>query len=146
MAAPAGLLLARVIRVKQNGNKQFVIADMAMNDLLRPALYGAWHEIQAVAPRPGEESPVDIVGPICESGDVIASDRSMPELRAGDLIAVRDTGAYGAVMSSNYNSRPPAAEVMVHGREVALVRPRLDYDTLIARDTVPGWLSGFSSA
>ena len=70
----------------------------------------------------------------------------MPELRAGDLIAVRDAGAYGAVMSSNYNSRPPAAEVMVHGREAALVRPRLDYDTLIARDTLPGWLSGFSSA
>ena len=146
MAAPAGLLLTRVIRVKQNGNKKFVIADMAMNDLMRPALYGAWHEIQAVAPRPGEASPVDIVGPICESGDVIASDRSMPELRAGDLIAVRDAGAYGAVMSSNYNSRPPAAEAMVHGCEAALVRPRLDYDALIARDTVPNWLSGLASA
>ncbi|MDA0229263.1 MAG: diaminopimelate decarboxylase [Proteobacteria bacterium] len=146
MAAPAGLLLARVIRVKQNGNKQFVIADMAMNDLLRPALYGAWHEIQAVAPRPGEVSPVDIVGPICESGDVIGSDRPMPELRAGDLIAVRDVGAYGAVMSSNYNSRLPAAEAMVHGGEAALVRPRLDYDALIARDTVPDWLSGLASA
>ena len=146
MAGPAGLLLARVIRVKQNGNKQFVIADMAMNDFLRPALYGAWHEIQAVAPRPGEASPVDIVGPICESGDVIASDRSMPELRAGDLIAVRDAGAYGAVMSSNYNSRLPAAEAMVHGGEVALVRPRLDYDALLARDTVPDWLSGLASA
>ncbi len=146
MAGPAGLLLARVIRVKQNGNKQFVIADMAMNDFLRPALYGAWHEIQAVAPRPGDASPVDIVGPICESGDVIASDRSMPELRAGDLIAVRDAGAYGAVMSSNYNSRLPAAEAMVHGGEAALVRPRLDYDALIARDTVPDWLSGLASA
>ncbi|MEE8172710.1 MAG: diaminopimelate decarboxylase, partial [Alphaproteobacteria bacterium] len=146
MAGPAGLLLARVIRVKRNGNKQFVIVDMAMNDLLRPALYGAWHDIQAIAPRPGGEAPVDIVGPICESGDVIASERSMPELRAGDLIAVRDAGAYGAVMSSSYNSRPPAAEVMVRGADAALIRPRLDYDALLARDAVPDWLSGLGSA
>jgi diaminopimelate decarboxylase len=142
MAAPAGLLLARVIRVKQNGNKQFVIVDMAMNDLLRPALYGAWHDIQAVEPRPGGEAPVDIVGPICESGDVIAAQRPMPELRAGDLIAVRDAGAYGAVMSSSYNSRPPAAEAMVRGADAALIRPRLDYDAMLARDSVPDWLSG----
>ena len=135
MAAPAGLLLARVIRVKQNGNKQFVIADMAMNDLLRPALYGAWHEIQAVAPRPGEESPVDIVGPICESGDVIASDRSMPELRAGDLIAVRDAGAYGAVMSSNYNSRPRPPEILVDDCEVRLIRRRESFQDLISTQT-----------
>ena len=141
MAGPAGLLLARVIRVKENGNKQFVIVDMAMNDLLRPALYGAWHDIQAIAPRPGDDAPVDIVGPVCESGDVIAADRSMPELRAGDLIAVRDAGAYGAVMSSNYNSRPPAAEAMVHGGDAALIRPRLDYEELLARDHVPDWLS-----
>ena len=142
MVGPAGLLLARVIRVKENGNKQFVIVDMAMNDLLRPALYGAWHDIQSVAPRPGDEAPVDIVGPVCESGDVIATDRAMPELRAGDLIAVRDAGAYGAVMSSSYNSRPPAAEAMVHGGEAALIRPRLDYDALLARDHVPDWISG----
>ena len=141
MAGPAGLLLARVIRVKENGNKQFVIVDMAMNDLLRPALYGAWHEIQAVVPRSGGNAPVDIVGPICESGDVIATDRSLPELRAGDLIAVRDAGAYGAVMSSSYNSRPPAAEAMVHGGEAALIRPRLDYEALLARDHVPDWLT-----
>ena len=146
MAGPAGLLLARVIRVKRNVNKQFVIVDMAMNDLLRPALYGAWHDIQAVAPRPGSAAPVDIVGPICESGDVIAPDREMPELRAGDLIAVRDAGAYGAVMSSSYNSRPPAAEVMVHGGDAALIRPRLDYDDMLARDAVPDWLSGSDRA
>ena len=142
MAGPAGLLLSRVIRVKQIGNKQFAIVDMAMNDLLRPALYGAWHKIEAVAPRPGGDAPVDIVGPICESGDVIAPDRTMPELRAGDLVAVRDAGAYGAVMASNYNSRLSAAEVMVRGGDAALIRPRLDYDTLLARDTVPDWLSG----
>ena len=141
VVGPAGLLLARVIRVKQNGNKQFVIVDMAMNDFLRPALYGAEHDIQAVMPRPGDTAPVDIVGPICESGDVIAAERSMPELRAGDLIAVRDAGAYGAVMSSNYNSRPPAAEAMVRGEDAALIRPRLDYEALLARDSVPDWLS-----
>jgi len=142
IAGPAGLLLSRVIRVKQIGNKQFAIVDTAMNDLLRPALYGAWHQVQSVAPRLGAEAPVDIVGPICESGDVIAPDRTMSELRAGDLIAVRDVGAYGAVMSSNYNSRLSAAEVMVHGDDIALIRPRLDYDTLLARDAVPDWFAG----
>lgn len=140
MAGPAGLLLARVIRVKRNGNKQFVIVDVAMNDLLRPALYGAWHDIQAVTPRPGDDLPVDIVGPICESGDVFAKDRALPELQAGDLIAVLDTGAYGAVMSSSYNSRMPAAEVMVQGSDAALIRPRLDYQTMLARDVLPDWL------
>ncbi|MBT4428532.1 MAG: diaminopimelate decarboxylase, partial [Rhodospirillaceae bacterium] len=142
MAGPAGLLLTRVVRVKRNGNKQFVIVDMAMNDLLRPALYGAWHDIQPVIPRPGDALPVDIVGPICESGDVIAKDRALPELRTGDLIAVRDAGAYGAVMSSSYNSRMPAAEVMVRGAESALIRPRLDYDAMLARDTLPDWQAG----
>jgi len=140
MAGPAGLLLARVIRVKRNGNKQFVIVDVAMNDLLRPALYGAWHDIQAVTPRPGDDLPVDIVGPICESGDVFAKDRALPELQAGDLIVVLDTGAYGAVMSSSYNSRMPAAEVMVQGSDAALIRPRLDYQTMLARDVLPDWL------
>jgi diaminopimelate decarboxylase len=142
MVGPAGLLLARVVRVKQTGNKQFVILDMAMNDLIRPTLYGAWHEVQAVAPRSGAQAPVDIVGPICESGDVIAPNRTMPPLEAGDLIAVRDAGAYGAVMASSYNSRPPAAEAMVHGGDAALIRPRLDYDALLARDVVPDWLKG----
>ena len=142
MAGPAGLLLSRVVRVKQIGNKQFAIVDMAMNDLLRPALYGAWHKVDAVVPRSGAEAPVDIVGPICESGDVIAPDRIMPELRAGDLIAVRDAGAYGAVMASNYNSRLTAAEVMVRGGDAVLIRARLDYDTLIARDTMPDWFGG----
>lgn len=140
MAGPAGLLLTRIIRVKQNGDKQFVIVDMAMNDLLRPALYGAWHDIQPVAPRLGSAKPVDIVGPICESGDVIALDRALPELHAGDLLAVRDAGAYGAVMSSSYNSRMPAAEAMVQGSEFAVVRPRLDYDAMLARDVTPDWL------
>ena len=142
MAGPAGLLLTQVIRVKRNGNKQFVIVDMAMNDLLRPALYGAWHDIQPVTPRPGEALPVDIVGPICESGDVIATDRVLPELRAGDLIVVRDAGAYGAVMSSSYNSRMPAAEVMVRDADSALIRPRLDYDAMLARDVLPDWQTG----
>lgn len=144
MAGPAGLLLARVIRVKRNGNKQFVVVDVAMNDLLRPALYGAWHDIQAVTPRPGDNLPVDIVGPICESGDVFAKDRALPELQAGDLIAVRDTGAYGAVMSSSYNSRMPAAEVMVQGADAALIRTRLDYQTMLARDVLPSWLKSNS--
>ncbi|MEX0758132.1 MAG: diaminopimelate decarboxylase, partial [Tistlia sp.] len=140
----AGLLLARVLYVKQGRAKRFVILDAAMNDLIRPALYDAWHEIvpvrQAAAGAPAE--PADVVGPICESGDSFAQDRPLPPLAPGDLIAILSTGAYGATMSSTYNSRLPAPEVMVRGGDSALIRARPDHAALIAQDRVPAWLEG----
>ena len=138
----AGLLLARVINVKEGVSRKFVIVDAAMNDLIRPALYEAYHEILPVN-APESEAPVervDVVGPICESGDLFAEQRPMPPLSVGDLVAFMTAGAYGAVMSSTYNTRPLAPEVMVKGDAYQVVRPRLSYDTLIGQDVVPGWL------
>lgn len=140
----AGLLLARVLYVKQGRAKRFVILDAAMNDLIRPTLYDAWHEIVPVrAPAAGAAlEPADVVGPICESGDIFARDRRLPPLAPGDLVAILSTGAYGATMSSTYNSRLPAPEVMVRGRDSALIRARPDHAALIALDRVPDWLEG----
>jgi diaminopimelate decarboxylase len=140
----AGLLLARVLYVKQGRAKRFVILDAAMNDLIRPTLYDAWHEIVPVRePAPGAaREPADVVGPICESGDIFARDRRLPPLAPGDLVAILSTGAYGATMSSTYNSRLPAPEVMVRGRDSALIRARPDHAALIALDRVPDWLEG----
>jgi len=139
----AGILATRVIFVKDNGARRFLVVDAAMNDLIRPTLYDAWHEIvPARQPAPGAEiAPVDIVGPICESGDTFARQRPMPPVAAGDLLAICSSGAYGAVMSSSYNSRPLAPEVLVRGAELAIVRPRLDIDLLIAQDVIPEWLA-----
>lgn len=125
----AGILLARVLYVKRTGVKRFVIVDAAMNDLIRPALYGSYHEIVPVRQlRSGasdpEWVPTDVVGPVCESGDVFCRDRLMPDLRAGDLVAVLSAGAYGFSMASNYNSRPRPAEIMVDGRRARVVRRR----------------------
>ena len=142
LVGPAGVLIARVIYVKHNGEKTFVIVDAAMNDLIRPTLYGAHHRIlprrEAAADAPLET--VDVVGPVCESGDVLAFGRPLPKLEAGDLIALMDAGAYGAVMSSAYNGRPPAPEVMLKDGRHAVVRPRLTIDALLARDVLPAWL------
>jgi len=124
LVAQAGLLLARVLYVKKNGKKTFVITDAGMNDLIRPALYQAHHEIVAVAPREGRKRVVDVVGPVCETGDFFARDRLLPELRMGDLVAILDAGAYGSSLSSNYNSRPRPAEVLVEGKTVELIRRR----------------------
>jgi diaminopimelate decarboxylase len=142
IAANAGVLVAKVIYVKRAGDRRFLILDAAMNDLIRPALYDAYHEIVPVAePRPGTPTHAyDVVGPICESGDTFAKARNLPELEAGDLIAFRSAGAYGAVMASEYNTRPPAPEVIVRGDEFALARPRLTYDDMLGRDKIPGWL------
>ena len=114
----------------------------AMNDLIRPAMYEAHHDIVAVnEPAPGQEHrPYDIVGPVCETGDTFAKQRDMPPLAAGDLIAFRSAGAYGAVMASEYNSRPLIPEVLVHGDQFAVIRPRPDFDEMINRDTIPEWL------
>ena len=142
IAANAGILVTRVIYVKETGNKVFVIVDAAMNDLLRPTLYEAFHRIGPVAPRPG--APViacDVVGPVCETGDYLARATQLERTRAGDLLAIYTAGAYGAVLSSTYNSRLLVPEVLVRGAEWANVRPRPSYDDLIGLDRLPPWLS-----
>ena len=114
LVAPAGVLLASVVDLKRKaGGGWFVVVDAGMTDLIRPALYGAWHDIEPVRPRQGETMLADVVGPVCETSDTIGADRQLPALEIGDLVAIRDTGAYGAVMASNYNRRPIAAEVLV---------------------------------
>jgi diaminopimelate decarboxylase len=144
LVADAGVLITQVLYVKDSASRRFVIVDAAMNDLIRPTLYDAWHDILPVsAPAPGHEAgPVDVVGPICESSDTFARQRPLPPLASGDLLAICSTGAYGAVMSSAYNTRLPAPEVMVRGAETAIVRPRLDYATLLDQDSLPDWLKG----
>jgi diaminopimelate decarboxylase len=135
----AGVLLARVIYVKFEG-RRFVVVDAAMNDLIRPSMYDAWHDVAPVRePAGGALEPADIVGPICESADVLATDRPTPPLAPGDLIAIRSAGAYGAVMSSTYNTRALAPEVLVKGAEYAVVRRRQTLDELIALDALPPW-------
>ncbi len=142
IAGNAGLMVSKVIYVKSGEDREFLIVDGAMNDLIRPAMYEAHHDIIAVIePAPGvEPRPYDIVGPVCESGDTFAKQRDMPPLAAGDLIAFRSAGAYGAVMSSEYNSRPLIPEVLVHGDQFAVIRPRPTFDEMINRDTIPEWL------
>jgi diaminopimelate decarboxylase len=125
LIAQAGALLAKVLYLKRNGSKTFVITDAGMNDLIRPALYQAYHEILPVIHDPqAKRAPVDLVGPVCESGDFFARDREMPQVREGDLVAILDAGAYGMSLSSNYNSRPRAAEVLVEGKKARLIRRR----------------------
>src|SRR5256885_2791296 len=124
MVGRAGVLLTRVLYRKQNGRKKFLVVDAGMNDLIRPSLYNAHHEIVPVIRRTTRLETVDVVGPICESGDFFAHDRRLPKLAEGDLLAIRDVGAYGMSLASNYNSRPRAAEVMVDGRIVKVIRRR----------------------
>ncbi|MGA0563868.1 diaminopimelate decarboxylase [Ancylobacter sp. VNQ12] len=142
LVANAGILVARVLYVKEGEGKSFVIVDAAMNDLIRPTLYDAHHEILPVRQPTSAQGQIvaDVVGPVCESGDFLALGRHLPTLRAGDLVAVMTAGAYGAVQASTYNTRPLIPEVLVKGREFAVVRPRVDADALIALDRVPGWL------
>jgi diaminopimelate decarboxylase len=143
IAANAGVLLTRVIHVKQGARKSFVIVDAAMNDLIRPTLYEAYHDVvNVIAPAPdAARQTVDIVGPVCESGDYLAQKRTMPLPRPGDLLAVMSAGAYGAVQASTYNSRLLVPEVLVKGERFAVVRPRPSYDDLIGLDRLPEWLS-----
>jgi diaminopimelate decarboxylase len=137
LVAQAGLLLARVLYVKKNGKKTFVITDAGMNDLIRPALYQAYHEIVPVTPRPGRKRIVDVVGPVCETGDFFARDRLLPELRTGDLVAILDAGAYGSSLTSNYNSRPRPAEVLIEGKMAILIRRRETMDDLMRQEVEP---------
>lgn len=138
----AGILVAKVIYVKRGEAKNFVIIDAAMNDLIRPTLYEAHHDIiPVVAPAPGTpEIIADVVGPVCESGDYLALDRTLPEPKPGDLLAIMTSGAYGAVQAGTYNTRPLVPEVLVKGDQAAVVRPRIDVEQLIAMDTPAPWL------
>ncbi len=142
IAGNAGLMVSKVIYVKSGEGRDFLILDGAMNDLIRPAMYEAYHDIVAVhEPAPGvEQQPYDIVGPVCETGDTFAKQRDMPPLNAGDLVAFRSAGAYGAVMASEYNTRPLIPEVLVHGDQFAVIRERPSFDEIINRDTIPPWL------
>ncbi|MCE8512157.1 diaminopimelate decarboxylase [Ruegeria pomeroyi] len=142
IAGNAGLMVSKVIYVKSGEGRDFLILDAAMNDLIRPAMYDAHHDIvPVIEPEPGvEPQPYDIVGPVCETGDTFAKARMMPPLAAGDLVAFRSAGAYGAVMSSEYNTRPLIPEVLVHGDQFAVIRPRPSFDEIINRDTIPSWL------
>src|SRR5206468_372121 len=141
IVANAGVLLSRVIRVKPGARDPFVIVDAAMNDLMRPALYDAWHGIEAVQPT-GKHQVANIVGPVCETGDTFATGRDMDQVEAGDLVIFRTAGAYAAAMSSTYNSRPLTPEVLVKDSRWAIVRPRIDIEALIAGDRIPDWLGG----
>ena len=138
----AGILVSAVINVKEGVSRTFVIVDAAMNDLIRPTLYEAYHRILPVR-QPADDAAVkrvDVVGPICESGDQFAEQRPLPPLAPGDLIAFGEAGAYGAVMSSNYNTRQLVPEVLVKGDKFEVVRPRQTYDAIISQDILPGWL------
>jgi diaminopimelate decarboxylase len=136
----AGILVTRVEYVKQTGDKKFVIVDAAMNDLIRPALYDAFHEIVPVSRRSGPLVSSDVVGPICESSDYFCKDRPLPKVGEGDYLALMSAGAYGFVMASNYNTRPLAAEVLVHGARAAVVRRRQRLPELWAAEKIPAWL------
>jgi diaminopimelate decarboxylase len=124
IVGPAGVLLTRVLYRKTNGNKKFVIVDAAMNDLIRPSLYQAEHQIVPIQPCNSDTETVDIVGPVCESGDFFARNRRLPVVNEGELLAILDAGAYGMVLASNYNTRPRAAEVLVNGKSAKLIRKR----------------------
>ncbi|WP_408592697.1 diaminopimelate decarboxylase [Paracoccus marcusii] len=138
----AGVLLSRVIYVKNGEDRDFLIVDAAMNDLLRPAMYGAHHDIvPLVEPAVGAPvRPYDVVGPVCESGDTFQKGADLPELAAGGLVAFRSAGAYGAVMASEYNSRPLVPEVLVQGDHFAVIRARPTFEEMLARDSIPAWL------
>ena len=144
IAGNAGIMVSRVMYIKEGEAKRFVILDAAMNDLIRPTLYGAYHEIIPVDEQGDgdKQVKVDVVGPVCETGDTFGKDRDLPDdLKAGDLVAVMSAGAYGAVMSSTYNTRALTPEVLVKGNNFAIVRPRQEIDDLINMDQVPSWLS-----
>jgi diaminopimelate decarboxylase len=139
----AGILVTSALYHKESGEKRFLIVDAGMNDLIRPSLYEAYHEIRPVVePAAGEKAVYDVVGPICESGDFLAKDREMTVIKQGELLAVMGAGAYGFSMSSNYNSRPRAAEVMVKGHEFHLVHERETYNDLVKGEKLPRWLEG----
>jgi diaminopimelate decarboxylase len=137
----AGILVTKALYLNSRQNKQFLVVDAAMNDLIRPAMYEAYHEIWPVneALDGTKTVPYDVVGPICESGDTFTEGRHLPEIKPGELLAFMTAGAYGASMASTYNLRPLIAEVIVSGNRFAITRPRQTYDDLINQDQSPGW-------
>ena len=143
LTAPAGLLVSQVLYVKEGSTRRFIIVDAAMNDLIRPALYDAWHDIVPVRlPAAGASlAPADVVGPVCETGDTFAVNRELPPFAEGDFLAFTAAGAYGAVMSMTYNSRLLVPEVLVSKERFAIIRARPSYDALLSLDTIPQWLS-----
>ena len=136
----AGILVSSVLGIKNGDNRNFLILDAAMNDLIRPAMYDAYHDIIPVKQPSSDEAVYDVVGPVCETGDTFAKKRTMPELSENDLVAFRSAGAYGAVMSSEYNTRPLIPEVMVNKNEFSIIRKRPSYEEIIDRDIIPNWL------
>ncbi len=142
IAGNAGVLVTGVIYVKNGEGRDFLIVDAAMNDLIRPAMYSAWHDIvPVVEPEAGTDyATYDVVGPVCETGDTFARGRAIPALSPGDLVAFRSAGAYGAVMSSEYNTRPLIPEVLVDQHQFAVIRQRPTFDEIVNRDTIPEWL------
>jgi diaminopimelate decarboxylase len=147
LTANAGVLLARVLYLKEEAGRRFLVIDAAMNDLARPALYDAYHGILPLREAAGAAlAPTDVVGPVCETGDILAKDRPLPPLNPGDAIAILSAGAYGAAMASTYNSRLLVAETMVNGADYAIVRPRQTFDAALALDRVPQWFHRSSSA
>jgi diaminopimelate decarboxylase len=145
IAANAGVLVSEVIHVNERpahegiGGRRFLVLDAAMNDLIRPAMYDAFHDIRAVRPRPGARLVYDVVGPVCETGDTFARDRELTPLQGGDLVAFMTAGAYGAAMASEYNTRPLVPEVLVEGDRFAVIRARPSYDEILARDRLGDW-------
>jgi len=140
IAGNAGVLVSRVIHVHERPDRRFLVLDAAMNDLVRPAMYDAYHDIRPVAPRQGAAVTYDVVGPICETGDTFTRDRALPPLEAGDLVAFMTAGAYGASMASEYNSRLLVPEVLVNGADYAVVRPRPTYEDMLDRERPAPWL------
>jgi diaminopimelate decarboxylase len=138
----AGILVSKVVYVKNGEGRDFLILDAAMNDLVRPSMYGAHHDIIPVAEAPvaAPTQEFDVVGPVCETGDTFAKGRDLPLVAEGDLVAFRSAGAYGAVMASEYNTRPLIPEVLVHGDHFAVIRARPTFDEILNRDTIPPWL------
>jgi diaminopimelate decarboxylase len=132
----AGILLTRVLYVKRNRQKNFIVVDAGMNDFMRPTLYGSYHEIIPVRDHPRDRLQADVVGPLCETGDFLAQDREMPDVEPGELLAILAAGAYGFVLSSNYNTRPRPAEVLVHGSKAELIRPRERLEDLMAGEAL----------
>lgn len=142
ISANAGILLSTVQHIHERPEgRKFAVLDAAMNDLIRPAMYDAYHDIRPVKPRAGDPVTYDVVGPICETGDTFTRDRDLPRLEAGDLVAFMSAGAYGAVMSSEYNSRLLVPEVLVNGDRFAVIRPRPTYEDMLAREAMPDWLT-----
>ena len=141
ITANAGILVSRVTYVKKGDQRTFVILDAGMNDLVRPAMYDAHHDIiPVVQPGNSENTVYDVVGPVCESADLFARNREMPPVAANDLVAILSAGAYGAVQASSYNARALVPEVLVHGRHFAVTRPRQTVEEMIARESYPDWL------